>query len=251
MSVMRTSLWPGLIQAASYNQNRQQPRIRLFETGLVFEQHNDAIVQENRIAGIALGDVISEQWGEGSRAIDFYDVKADVEALLGLGDMMDYHFEAETCEALHPGQSARIHVGGKPVGWLGILHPSVTQAVELTGNTVIFELRLDAILQANVAKFAEISKFPSIRRDLAIIVDEQITAQSVQECIEKSAGELLNNVVLFDMYQGKGIDSGRKSLALGLTLGDSSRTLMEEDVEAVLGKVVTALNNKLGATLRD
>lgn len=251
MSVMRTSLWPGLIQAASYNQNRQQPRIRLFETGLIFQQQKNAIVQENRIAGIALGEVITEQWGENGRTIDFYDVKADVEALLELGGAANYRFEADTCEALHPGQSARIHVDGKPAGWLGVLHPSVTQAVELTGNPVIFELRLDAIMQANVAKFVEISKFPSIRRDIAIIVDEQITAQSVQECVENSAGYLLNNVVLFDMYQGKGIDSGRKSLALGLTLGDSSRTLMEEDVEAVLGKVVSALNTNLGAVLRD
>ena len=251
MSVMRTSLWPGLIQAASYNQNRQQPRIRLFESGLVFQQKNNAIVQENRIAGIALGEVIPEQWGEPGRAIDFYDVKADVEALLGLGGTYDYCFEADSCEALHPGQSARIQVDGKSVGWIGVLHPSLTQAVELTGNPVIFEVSLEAILHANVAKFAEISKFPSIRRDIAIIVDEQITVQKVQECVENSAGKLLNKVVLFDMYQGKGIDSGRKSLALGLTLSDSSRTLMEEDVEAVLGKVVSALNNKLGAVLRE
>jgi len=251
MSVMRTSLWPGLIQAASYNQNRQQPRIRLFETGLVFQQNNNAIVQQSRIAGIALGEVVPEQWGERGRMIDFYDVKADVEALLGLGGAQDYRFEADTCEALHPGQSARIHLNGKPVGWLGILHPSLTQAVELTGNPVVFEIELEAILHANVAKFAEISKFPSIRRDIAIVVDEQITARKVQECVENAAGKLLNKVVLFDMYQGKGIDSGRKSLALGLTLSDSSRTLMEEDVEAVLGKVVLALNNKLGAVLRE
>ncbi|MDH5594927.1 MAG: phenylalanine--tRNA ligase subunit beta, partial [Gammaproteobacteria bacterium] len=177
--------------------------------------------------------------------------KADVEALLGLGGTIGGQFEADSCAALHPGQSAKILVGGKAVGWIGVLHPSVTQAVELTGNPVIFELKLGAILQANVAKFAEISKYPSIRRDIAIIVDEQISSKSVQECVEKSAGSLLNNVVLFDMYQGKGIDSGRKSLALGLTLGDSSRTLMEEDVEAVLEEVVSALNNKLGAVLRD
>ena len=251
MSMMRTSLWPGLIQAASYNQNRQQSRIRLFEAGLVFEQHKDAIVQESRIAGLALGEVEPEQWGAQGRLIDFYDVKADVEALLGLGGTIGGQFEADSCAALHPGQSAKILVGGKAVGWIGVLHPSVTQAVELTGNPVIFELKLGAILQANVAKFVEISKYPSIRRDIAIIVDEQISSKSVQECIEKSAGSLLNNVVLFDMYQGKGIDSGRKSLTLGLTLGDSSRTLMEEDVEAVLEEVVSALNNKLGAVLRD
>ena len=251
MSVMRTSLWPGLINAFLHNQNRQQTRIRLFETGLVFNQVNNNIKQERRIAGIAVGSVLPEQWGESGRGTDFYDVKADVEALLGLGRKADIRFEADSCTCLHPGQSARIYIEGKPAGWVGLLHPSVTQALDVTGNPVIFELLLEDILQANVAKFSEISRFPSIRRDLAIIIDEKITANKVQECVKNSAGDLLQNVVLFDMYQGKGIDSGRKSIALGLTLGHSSRTLMEEDVEAVLGSVVSALNNKLGAVLRD
>jgi phenylalanyl-tRNA synthetase beta chain len=252
MSVMRTTLWPGLIKAAQYNLNRQQLRIRLFEYGLSYRRYNNELKQESYISGLICGRRYTEQWGAGQAAADFFDAKADVEALLAAGGCRDdYGFQPDLHPCLHPGQTARILRHGEPVGWLGTLHPELVGSLELPENTVLFEVGAHALARGGVAKFEAISRFPAIRRDLAFILPQSVAADAVCAATRASAGALLQDLTLFDVYQGQGIESGLKSIALGLILQDSSRTLTEHDVEAVLTQVQTALNAKFGAMLRE
>jgi phenylalanyl-tRNA synthetase beta chain len=251
MAVMRTSLWPGLLQAIRYNHNRQQERIRLFEIGRTFVPRGPELAQEPFIAGAVTGEALAEQWGTPRRAVDFYDVKADVEALLTLaGIAREVRFTPGAPASLHPGQAAEIRHQDRLIGRMGLLHPQLQARLELDRPVLLFELLLAALQQDKIPVFREISRFPSIRRDLAIIVSEATPAQAVLDCVEKATGRLLVNLELFDEYRGKGIDSGRKSLALGLTLQDSSRTLNEDEIERVMTQVIAALGSELGATVR-
>jgi phenylalanyl-tRNA synthetase beta chain len=251
MAVMRTSLWPGLLNALLYNLNRQQSRVRLFEIGRCFVRDTQGLRQDKRLGGLVCGTAITEQWGEQARAVDFHDARADIEALVALsGRNSQVAFERTAHPALHPGQSAQIRLAGQPAGIIGSLHPELANRLGLEQKVVLFELGLEALLQANVPIFREISRFPAIRRDIAVIVDEAIPATAVLEEVRTVAGNLLENLELFDQYRGKGVDSGRKSLALALTLRDSSRTLTEDEAEGVKGRVITALETKLGAQLR-
>ncbi len=253
MAVMRTTLWTGLLQAMVYNQNRQQTRIRLFEIGRRFLSHAGRIDEQLMLAGAVTGEALPEQWAAGRRAVDFYDVKGDVEALLALSHA-GFAFEPVSHPALHPGQAAEIVRTSAPnrgrVGLIGALHPKIQAQFGLDRAVLLFELLLDAVLDASAPVYREISKFPFIRRDLALLVDVGTPAAAVLDCVKRAAGGLLANLELFDEYRGEGIDSGRKSLALGLTLQDSSRTLKEDAVEAVLQGVVDALHSELGAQLR-
>ena len=251
MAVMRTSLWPGLLQTILYNQNRQQTRARFFEMGGVFLPQGQNFHQEAMLAGATYGEAMAEQWGLPRRLIDFHDTKADVEALLALaGIEQNVHFQPGQHPALHPGQTAEIQLEGSRIGLIGVLHPEVQSRLGLDRPVVLFELKLSALRNGKIPNFHEFSRFPSIRRDLAILVEESTPAQTVLDCVQKAAGGLLVNLELFDEYRGKGIDSGRKSLALGLTLQDSSRTLNEDDVERVLAEVMSALKSRLGAQPR-
>lgn len=252
LSVMRTTLWAGLVRALAYNQNRQQSRVRLFETGLRFTQGPEGLRQEPGIAGLISGSVYPEQWGEPERPVDFYDLKGDVEALLeATGRADEFRFVAARHPALHPGQTARIERAGNLVGWLGTLHPEIERELDLMGPVLLFELDLAAVQEGAVPQFRELSVFPSVRRDIAVVLGEQVPTQAVCDCVRATAGERLQSLELFDVYRGKGIDSGRKSLALGLILQDSSRTLTDSDVEAVIERVVAELKQKFGATLRE
>ena len=252
LAVMRTTLWSGLVPVLQHNLNRQQSRIRLFEYGLGFVKQGADIQQENRLSGVVYGGVEPEQWGSASRRVDFYDVKGDVEALFALTRRSEkFRFVAESHPALHPGQSARIYFEERPVGWLGAIHPTLERELDLHGQTYVFEIEASALCTKNVAKFTEISKFPAIRRDLAVVVGEEVSASAVLDCIRGVAPSSLLNLKLFDVYQGEHIDSGRKSLALGLTLQAQSRTLTDEEVDAAIETVVTTLSTKLGATLRE
>ncbi|MFZ5593467.1 MAG: phenylalanine--tRNA ligase subunit beta [Pseudomonadota bacterium] len=253
MAVMRTTLWPGLMQALMYNQNRQQTRARLFESGVKFISQDDEIKEEKLISGVISGDLYPEQWGQPSRPVDFYDAKADVEALLALtAQPGDFVFTPQQHPALHPGQSALIRRrDGETVGWVGALHPAIERELGLTDRALLFELRLAVIVQAKLPRFRELSKYPAIRRDIAVIVDDAVSSQAVRECIANTAGELLQNLQLFDVYRGKGIEPGRKSLALGLTWQDVSRTLTDQDIDALMERVVGKLQSDLGAKLRD
>ncbi len=267
MAVMRTSLWPGLMQALLYNQNRQQGRVRIFELGARFISQANEIKEEKVISGIICGPFAPEQWGEAVRPVDFYDIKADVEAILGLtADAVGFMFTSGGSgtrnipqhPALHPGQSACVirqnnstQEEPQVVGWLGAIHPALESELGLTGCAFLFELSLAAIGQARLPHFLELSKYPAIRRDIALIVDEAVSAHAVRECITGAVSGLLQEVQLFDVYRGKGVDPGRKSLALGLTWQDSSRTLTDEDINALMEQVVNTLRIDLGAKLRD
>ena len=252
MSVMRTTLWTGLLQALSYNQNRQQKRIRFFEIGVRFCGELEARKEEKVIAGVVCGSQSAEQWGQKSREIDFFDLKADVEALLALAPGRKFTFNAEAHPALHPGQSAVISdENGVACGYVGLLHPEISKKIGLEGNAFLFEISYESIAKRALPAFHELSKFPAVRRDIAVIVDENVSSQSISECVKLAAGELLQELQLFDVYQGKGVDSGRKSIALGLTLQEFSRTLTDSEIDGVVVGVLSSLNENLGATLRE
>ncbi|MEK7815931.1 MAG: phenylalanine--tRNA ligase subunit beta [Pseudomonadota bacterium] len=251
MSVMRTSLWPGLVQTLRYNQNRQAERQRLFEIGRRFLPVGGDCAQERMLAGAITGPLLAPQWGTAQREADFFDIKADVEALLALtGQAQDYRFRPAEHPALHPGMTAEILFNGERVGWVGALHPQIRTQLALDKPVFLFELACQAIQEAEVPRYREISRFPTIRRDLAVTVDESLAAEIILERVEAVAGKLLVKLELFDEYRGKGIDSGRKSLAMGLTLQESSRTLKDSEVDALLAQVIAALEADFGAKLR-
>lgn len=253
MSVMRTSHWPSLTQAAVHNLNRQQEVVRFFESGLKFIQQGSEYQQEKYLSGLITGSLIPEQWGEKPRPVDFYDAKNDVEALLAtITASGDFTFKAEPHPALHPGQTATIFdSSGNKIGALGALHPEIERELGLSQRVFVFELELKCFENAEIPHFAPLSKFPSIRRDLAVVIDEEITLNQLKDVVKSAATNILDNLQLFDVYQGKGIDSGRKSVAFGLTFQEQSRTLEEQDVEEALAPILKALAEKLGATLRE
>jgi phenylalanyl-tRNA synthetase beta chain len=250
LAVMRVSLWPGLVQAAQSNVRRQQHRVRLFEVGHVFDATTGA--ETDVIAGIVTGTRAPEQWGEPSSASDFFDVKADVESLLRLtGQSGEFRFVPETHPALHPGQSAHIYSGARAVGWIGALNPAVRKQIDLTYEVYVFELALDGSFGARIPQYAEISKYPAIRRDLALIVDESTSFAAIKEMAAKSAGELLHELTVFDLYRGDEIEKGRKSIALGFNLQDTSRTLTDMDADQIMARVADDLRRQFNATIRD
>lgn len=252
MSVMRTSLWPGLVEILRYNLNRQQSRVRLFESGLKFMRQANELKQEKYIAGIISGNFQPEQWATPGRRVDFFDVKGDVEALLATtGDVDNFSFESAGHPALHPGQCARIVHNGAFVGWLGALHPQVEKSLGLSQVAYVFELAMSCFEKTEIPHFDPISRFPAIRRDFAVVIDRQHSAAELKKVVRESAGPLLKDFDLFDVYEGEGVDSGRKSIAFGLTFQDQSRTLDESDIEDVLVPILDALSSKLGATLRE
>jgi phenylalanyl-tRNA synthetase beta chain len=252
LAQMRVSLWPGLVRALIENQRRQQPRVRLFEIGRRFELEGETLREVPVIAGLAAGAAMPEQWGAAATAVDFFDVRGDVEALLrATGDPGAFLFEAATHPALHPGQTARVSREGRAIGWIGRLHPDVERRLGLTYSAVVFELETESGLMAVVPRHREISRFPAVRRDLAIVVKEAVAVQRLLETVRCSAGDLLTDVVVFDIYRGRGIDEGFKSVAIGLNLQDVSRTLTDEDTDAVVARVVADLGREHSATIRD
>ncbi len=251
MAVMRSSLWPGLLQTVVHNRNRQQRRIRIFEVGHVFRSERGAYRQESVVGGAVLGPVLPEQWASAERAGDFYDLKNDVMAVLGLpGRGESCRFEAANFPALHPGQAAKIIYGDVAVGKMGALDPRHGQALGLEEPVLLFELRLDPLQTGGVPAFQPISRFPAIRRDLAVIVADDIAAAALLNAAAAAAGEALAKLDLFDVYRGKGIDSKRKSIAFALTLQHSSRTLRDKEVDEVMARVIETLRRDFGAELR-
>jgi phenylalanyl-tRNA synthetase beta chain len=249
LAAMRTTLWPGLLTALTYNQNRQQARIRLFEIGPQFIPGPKGTREEPVLAGAIHGLAAPEQWGMAKRVADFFDLKGDVEALLSLAPA-GVDIRPGKHPALHPGQCAAVSRQGVQIGLFGALHPEIQAKLGLDKPVFLFELGLAGLSVAEIPRFREISKYPSVRRDLAVVVAVSTSAQAVRDCVASVAGGLLANLELFDEYHGEGIDFGRKSLALALTLQDSSRTLNEEAAEAVIQRVVAALKSELGAQLR-
>ncbi|PIJ51845.1 phenylalanine--tRNA ligase subunit beta [Erwinia sp. OLTSP20] len=255
MSAMRLSLWSGLLGAVVYNQNRQQGRVRLFESGLRFvpdTQANLGIRQDVMLAGVISGNRYEEHWDLARQAVDFYDLKGDLEAVLDLtGKLAKVEFRAEENPALHPGQSAAIYLDDQPVGFIGVLHPELERKLDLNGRTVVFEVLWPAISQRLLPEASEISRYPANRRDIAVVVDEKVPAADViAECKKVGVNQVVG-VNLFDVYRGKGVNEGQKSLAISLILQDSARTLEEEEIAATVAKCVAVLKERFQATLRD
>jgi len=256
LSVMRVSLWPGLVRAALENQRRQQDRIRLFEHGAKFAVVDGSTREIDTLAGVATGGRLPEQWGIAHEArvpVDFYDVKADVEALFtATGNSGSFVFEAPAAPlaCLHPGRAARIVRQGREVGWLGELHPSLVKELDFTYTPVLFELEV-AALGVEKPLYREISRFPQVRRDLAVVVDETVALSALAERVVLSASSLLCDLRIFDVYRGQGVEAGRKSVALGLIFQDISRTLTDEDVEQLMASIVADLRVSLNARIRE
>jgi phenylalanyl-tRNA synthetase beta chain len=256
MSVMRTNLWPGLVEVLLYNQNRQQPRVRLFEIGLRFvassPDKNSSYLQQKVISGLVSNTALPEQWGCANRDVDFFDLKGEIETSLGsMLPVRSLHFKPGTHPALHPGQTAEIQYAGSTIGILGALHPNIVQELGISGKVFVFELILDGLALPSPCAALELSKFPAIRRDIAIYVDQTVPSQQIQDTItEEVSGELLKEINVFDVYQGKGVPPGQKSVALALTLQHSSRTLLDEEVADVMDRVISALKQRFAAELR-
>ena len=249
MAVMRTSLWPGLVQALQHNQNRQQSRVRLFETGQRFIPSDQGLQQQDVFAGLIYGARHPESWHGKDQPVDYFDAKGDLESLLQMGGQ-SFSFEAAEHLALHPGQSAAIKLDGVTVGYLGAMHPGLVKDLDLHGPVFMFEVDLASISMGLLPAYQTLSKFPEMRRDLAIVLDQQISVAKVTDYIQFSAGEWLKSVRLFDVYQGPGIEAGQKSLALGLTWQHPERTLTDDEVNQWVEQVIKHLAQHAGASLR-
>jgi phenylalanyl-tRNA synthetase beta chain len=256
LSEMRVSLWTGLVHTCRENLRRQQTRVRLFEIGSRFTLAGDSggheLQEIESLAGIATGSRWPQQWGSAAEPVDFYDVKSDVTELLSLtGDLSSLRFVTNALPALRPGRSARIYRNATPIGWLGEMHPQLAKALNFSTTAFLFELDIKLAFACKQLKYQKISKFPSVRRDLAIVVDESVPLAVLQENVTVSASGLLSELRVFDVYRGPNIETGRKSIALGLILQDSSRTLTDIDADAVVTAVAARLRDVLSATIRD
>lgn len=255
MSVMRLSLWSGLLDAVLYNQNRQQSRLRLFETGLRFipdEKCEFGVRQEFMLSGVITGNLYEDHWQLPKKSVDFYDLKGDLEAIFSLlGCDGQVQFNRAELSALHPGQSAVINLNDEVIGYFGVLHPEIEKKLSLNSKTLVFEINLAKINFKKVPVAQDLSKYPSNKRDIAIIVSNTIPAAEIISVCKQAGGEQLVKVNLFDVYQGDNIKEDQKSLAISLILQDKSRTLEEEDIANIVSKCVTALQNHFKALLRE
>lgn len=250
LDVMRTTLLPGLLSALGHNLRRQHGRVRLFETGKVFLQEAE-LSEIERVAAVATGEALPEQWGVPARPLDFFDVKGDVERLLALrGADPAPVFEPATLPWLHPGAAAVIKLQDRAVGWCGAVHPAVLKGLDIRKAVFGFELDLEPALQREIPFAKEISRFPSIRRDLALLLPNDVSYAQVRRSSAAAAGPLLEKVVVFDVYQGGNLKEGYKSVAIGLIFNDVSSTLRDEDVDPLIEAVVSELGQRLGAQLR-
>ena len=254
MNVMRNSLWSGLVTTAKYNQSRQIERVRLFEIGRCFIKNEGKWQQPAKIAGLIVGNAHNLQWGEKERPVDFYDLKGDISALLSLSSFKkDFRFIRAEHPALHPGRCAALYFNNTYIiGYVGALHPVLVQKLEFLGSPYLFEIELKNITKTRLPHYQLNSKFPTIRRDIAIVVDRDVEASQIEEEITQNAGHLLIMSEIFDIYEGsKQIEFGGKSVALELTFQDQSRTLVDEDIKQIIERVTAALRRKFNAKLRE
>lgn len=250
MDVMRTALFPGLLTALRGNLNRQLARVRLFETGKVFQAYGAALNEYERLAAVACGTARPEQWDLPARPLDYYDIKGDLEQLLALRGAQTLAFEPSDAGWLHPGQAARIVLDGEVVGWIGAFHPAALARLDIERAVYGFELSLPALRRRQLPVAGEISRFPSIRRDLAVVLPASVSYAELAEVVREAAGEWLRDLLLFDVYQGEHVEKGHKSIAMGLILQDVSSTLKDQQVEAVQEDVLTAVKQRFNARLR-
>jgi len=248
LAVMRTSLIPGLLGAAAHNIKRQRPRVRIFETGLRFLP-DAAYTQRPSLALLICGSRSPEGWSASSDAVDFYDMKGEVQALLA-GATGALAFRASVKPGLHDGQTAEVLLDDTVIGVMGRMHPTAANALDLPRHTYVAELNLDAITQRSVPQYQEISRYPETRRDIAVVVDQGVAATEVLALARSAAGPSVSDALIFDLYEGEGVAENEKSLAIGLTFRDQSRTLTDEEISESLTQVIVSLQEKLGAKLR-
>lgn len=250
LSVMRTSLLPGLLMTLKKNLNRQLTDLRIFESGLAFTPDPTFPVQRAQLAGLISGSAYAESWTNPDRQVDFFDLKGDLEVLFARAHLNELQFVADQHCALHPGQSARIEHQGESIGWIGALHPNLQKSLDLSQTAIVFEINQSALESEHIPQFEEISRFPAVRRDIAILVDDDISMDAIQDSVMQDAPEYLKKVVVFDVYRGDKIAKGLKSVALGLILQDNSRTLEESEVENTVAGIINVLEDIFNATLR-
>ena len=252
LAVMRSSLLSSLIPCVQYNLNRQQSRVRLFELGLRFDYQAASSIQDLKqiptLAMIAVGGRQAESWHAKAQAMDYFDLKGEIETILKAA-RVSAQFERSTRAWLHPGQSAEIIVAGKSIGYLGRLHPSLEDALDL-GTTWVAELDQSEVLQTYVSSFTELSRFPSVRRDIALLIDDKINVSEIQQLIEKTGGEFLSSTWLFDVYTGQGVEQGKRSLAFALLWQHPTRTLEDAEIKSGMDHIIQVLEDTYQATLR-
>ncbi|MCC7096068.1 MAG: phenylalanine--tRNA ligase subunit beta [Thermomonas sp.] len=249
LGVMRTSLLPGLMAALTRNTARQQPRVRLFELGRSFAAGAVGPLETRRMAAVACGEAVSEQWGIAARTLDFHDIKGDLDSLAAVSGVT-LEYRAAVHPFAHPGRSADVYRDGVRLGWIGQVHPRLQERLGIEAEVYAFELDLDALMARPLPRAKPLSRFPSVRRDLAFVVGDGVAWGALRASAIAAGGALLREVGLFDRYLGKGIDPGCKSLAMRLIFQDDSRTLTEQDVESAVSDVVAALGQGFGATIR-
>jgi phenylalanyl-tRNA synthetase beta chain len=252
LAIMRQSLWPGLLQALKHNLNRQQSRVRLFESGIRFLRQDTDIIEEKVVAGLIAGAAAPEHWDGAPQAVDFFDLKADLEAMFALTGAADqFEFVAANHSALRPGRSAQIVRQGKAIGWCGELHPALTRTLQLADTPIVFELEYEPAFAARVTEYEGVSKFPTVRRDIAVVVRQEVPVADLEKCIRVVAGRVLRDVVVFDIFAGQNIETGSKSVALGLILKETSRTLKDTEVDKIVHTVTERLAREFDATIRE
>ncbi len=252
LSQMRIGMWPGLIASMIYNIHRQQNAIKFFEIGVVFDVEGQQLTERPCIAGLLMGERGSLKWNETTRYYDFYDLKGDLESLFSLLKLKTVEFVPAEHDALHPGQSAHILIDGVHAGWVGVLHPRLSDALDVQHDVLLFELNLDLLINSTSPLYRTISKYPQIRRDLSFLVDTTVTSRQIERAVRSEVKEnWLKSFSVFDVYVGKGIPEGKKSLAVTMTLQDDSRTLVDSEINLLISAIIKTLENEFSIILRD
>lgn len=252
LSEMRAGMWPGLIASMIYNLHRQQTAIKLFEAGVAFDVNQEGLEEKPYIAGLMVGEHGALNWTMPTRAFDFYDLKGDLDSLLDHLKIADVQYISDAHPALHPGKSARIKIGKSYAGWIGVLHPKITDELDLTGEVVLFELAVNELIIQNHPQYQPISKYPQIRRDLSLLVDADINIAAIEQTVRSIVNaEWLKTFDVFDVYTGNTIPEGKKSIAIALTLQDATRTLVDTEINAAIDAIIISLKDKFAITLRD
>lgn len=252
LSQMRAGLWPGLIASMIYNTHRQQTTIKFVEQGVSFASQDGQSTEAPCLGGLLTGECGALSWNETGRRFDFFDLKGDLQALFASLNRSDVRFEAAEHQALHPGKSAQMILDNNCVGWCGALHPRLADALGVTDEVILFELYLDKLSAVTVPAFQSISRFPQIRRDLSLLVDDNIPMASIERLVRETAGqEWLKTFDVFDVYTGESIPAGKKSVAISLTLQDKNRTLVDLEINQIISAIITKLEEKFAITLRD
>ncbi|MCW8417384.1 phenylalanine--tRNA ligase subunit beta [Fluoribacter dumoffii] len=252
LSQMRAGMWPGLIASMIYNVHRQQNAVKFFEIGVVFDVNKGQLIERPCVAGLLMGEQGGVNWCESTRAFDFFDLKGDLQSLFASLKLKHVEFVAAAHDALHPGQSAQIKINGVPAGWMGMLHPRLTDALDLQDDVLIFEINLAALLGQEAPRYKTISKYPQIRRDLSFLVDSDVSVMQIEAVVRTTIKEnWLKSFDVFDVYTGEGVPKGKKSLAVAMTLQDESRTLVDAEINSLISAIINTLENEFSIILRE